>query len=59
MIPPDEKLLVFKNEPLDLPKILGGNPTITSETYRLKPKLALPVRRANVDVCRLVRFNLE
>jgi len=44
MVPLDEKLLVFKNQPLDLPEILGSNPTITSQTYRLKPKLALPVR---------------
>ena len=56
MILLDEKLLVFINQPLDLPEIVGGNPTITSETYRLKPKLALPVRRANVDMGGLVRF---
>jgi len=31
MIPLDEKLLVFINQPLDLPEILGGNPTITND----------------------------
>jgi hypothetical protein len=44
MILLDKKLLVFKNKPFDLPQILRSNATISGETYRLEPELALPVR---------------
>ncbi len=52
----DENLSVFLNRPLDLPDLVGANPTIASESYRLEPELALAVRRANVDVSGLSRL---
>jgi hypothetical protein len=51
-----QQLLVFKHEALDLPQVLSGDAAIMSERHRLKPELAFPLRRANMDVRWLTRF---
>jgi hypothetical protein len=53
---PHKKVLVFKNQSLDLPEVAGGDAAIVSETYRFQPELALAIRCANVNMRRLARF---
>jgi hypothetical protein len=47
---------MFKDQTLDFPKVVRGNPAILSKNYRIKPKLALSLRRTNMNMSRLKRF---
>jgi len=46
MIALDGKAVVLKNQTFDLPKVVGGNATVSSQPDRLEPELALPLGQA-------------
>jgi hypothetical protein len=54
MIRLDQHLLVFKNQPFDVSQVMGGNAPVPSQTYRLKPELALSIGRPYMNVSRLL-----
>jgi hypothetical protein len=50
MIPPNQKLLVLKNQSLDFSQIMAGNATIGSQRDRIKPILAFARGCADMNV---------
>jgi hypothetical protein len=50
MILPNQKLLVLENHSLDFAQVATRNSTVSCKHNRLKPKLALAVGCADVNV---------
>jgi hypothetical protein len=47
---------VFEYQALDFAQVLGAHTSVARQRHRIKPKLAFPVRAANVDVRRFPTF---
>jgi hypothetical protein len=62
MISLHEEFSMFKNQTFDLPQILSGYTTVTSQKDRIKPELALSIGGPNVDVgglAQLIRVKVK